>query len=182
MTRLTLQTTFLLLFVLSVWTVGSISGCNDRQTKINGRCCDLCPPGKHLIKLLTFWKIRYYVLQLLLLCLFGLFLVITLCVYEKTEVFNWSFYVIESKNYHLILVLKVFTWRSFALSFIKLFVNPVKKAITQTNTTSLTAVRSASHANKVTLNTKADNIFNIVKKWFDLWFKFLSTSRLCREM
>ncbi|XP_030586344.1 tumor necrosis factor receptor superfamily member 18 [Archocentrus centrarchus] len=33
------------LLVLTLWTIGNVKGCGVRQTKIDGRCCDLCQPG-----------------------------------------------------------------------------------------------------------------------------------------
>ncbi|XP_023149774.2 tumor necrosis factor receptor superfamily member 18 [Amphiprion ocellaris] len=34
--------------VLTFWTIGHATGCGDRQIRINGRCCNLCPPGTYM--------------------------------------------------------------------------------------------------------------------------------------
>ncbi|XP_041816578.1 tumor necrosis factor receptor superfamily member 18 [Chelmon rostratus] len=34
--------------LLSIWIIEHAAGCGDRQTDINGQCCDLCPPGTHI--------------------------------------------------------------------------------------------------------------------------------------
>ncbi|XP_041835140.1 tumor necrosis factor receptor superfamily member 18 [Melanotaenia boesemani] len=46
----TMYFSFLLLGVLSVWTIGQAieHDCSAGQTKINGRCCNKCPPGTFL--------------------------------------------------------------------------------------------------------------------------------------
>ena len=51
MNHLDLTAALLLLFVQNIWTTGPDADCNDQQTRINGHCCNMCPPGKHLIKL-----------------------------------------------------------------------------------------------------------------------------------
>uniref|UniRef100_A0A672GT72 TNFR-Cys domain-containing protein n=1 Tax=Salarias fasciatus TaxID=181472 RepID=A0A672GT72_SALFA len=33
-------------YVLTFWIVGLASGCGDQQTKEDGICCNMCPPGK----------------------------------------------------------------------------------------------------------------------------------------
>ncbi|XP_076605358.1 tumor necrosis factor receptor superfamily member 18 [Chaetodon auriga] len=34
--------------VLNIWIIECAAGCGDRQMDINGRCCDLCPPGEYM--------------------------------------------------------------------------------------------------------------------------------------
>ncbi|XP_044072339.1 tumor necrosis factor receptor superfamily member 18 [Siniperca chuatsi] len=34
--------------VLSIWNIEYAAGCGNGQAEINGRCCDLCPPGEHM--------------------------------------------------------------------------------------------------------------------------------------
>ncbi|XP_070815922.1 tumor necrosis factor receptor superfamily member 18 [Chaetodon trifascialis] len=33
---------------LNIWIIEYAAGCGARQTDINGRCCDLCPPGTYM--------------------------------------------------------------------------------------------------------------------------------------
>nr|XP_046239429.1 tumor necrosis factor receptor superfamily member 18 [Scatophagus argus] len=33
---------------LNIWTTEYTAGCGDHQAKVNGHCCDLCPPGKYM--------------------------------------------------------------------------------------------------------------------------------------
>ncbi|XP_029946838.1 tumor necrosis factor receptor superfamily member 18 [Salarias fasciatus] len=35
-------------YVLTFWIVGLASGCGDQQTKEDGICCNMCPPGTYL--------------------------------------------------------------------------------------------------------------------------------------
>ncbi|XP_042352324.1 CD27 antigen-like isoform X2 [Plectropomus leopardus] len=37
-----------LVCVLSIWTIGLAAACGDGQDEVDGRCCDLCPPGKFM--------------------------------------------------------------------------------------------------------------------------------------
>ncbi|XP_051272030.1 tumor necrosis factor receptor superfamily member 18 isoform X2 [Dicentrarchus labrax] len=43
-----LRSSLAVICVLSIWTTGYAADCGDRQTKTNGRCCDLCPPGEYV--------------------------------------------------------------------------------------------------------------------------------------
>ncbi|XP_049438387.1 tumor necrosis factor receptor superfamily member 5-like isoform X1 [Epinephelus fuscoguttatus] len=36
------------LCLLIIWTIGRAAGCRDGQDEVDGRCCDLCPPGKYM--------------------------------------------------------------------------------------------------------------------------------------
>ncbi|XP_068598484.1 tumor necrosis factor receptor superfamily member 18 [Brachionichthys hirsutus] len=35
-------------YLLSFWTIGCTTGCDQGQAMAQGRCCDACPPGKHM--------------------------------------------------------------------------------------------------------------------------------------
>ncbi|XP_034543922.1 tumor necrosis factor receptor superfamily member 18 [Notolabrus celidotus] len=37
-----------LICVWGIWTSGFAADCGERQRELDGRCCDLCPPGKHV--------------------------------------------------------------------------------------------------------------------------------------
>ncbi|XP_035517629.1 tumor necrosis factor receptor superfamily member 18 [Morone saxatilis] len=43
-----LRSSLAVICVLSIWTTGYAADCGVRQTKTNGRCCDLCPPGEYV--------------------------------------------------------------------------------------------------------------------------------------
>ncbi|CAI5687455.1 tumor necrosis factor receptor superfamily member 3 isoform X1 [Oreochromis niloticus] len=48
MIHLNLSMALIPLFVLTFWTIGCVKSCGNQQTKINGRCCDMCPPGTYV--------------------------------------------------------------------------------------------------------------------------------------
>ncbi|XP_074524871.1 tumor necrosis factor receptor superfamily member 18 [Halichoeres trimaculatus] len=41
-----LSSSLVLICVWTIWTSGYAADCGERQHKVNGRCCDLCPPGE----------------------------------------------------------------------------------------------------------------------------------------
>ena len=116
------------IWVPNVWTIQHVAGCGNQQMEIEGRCCNLCPPGKRH-KWSLKWQIKYIKF---------VHLIITLSL--SCELREW---------FYLFLVLKVNLWRRSAQSKIKLSVAPVTRASTPVHIPCLASVRNACHAHKV---------------------------------
>ncbi|XP_059186286.1 tumor necrosis factor receptor superfamily member 18 [Centropristis striata] len=42
--------------LLTIWNIEYAAGCGDRQMEVDGKCCNMCPPGTYMKELCTKYK------------------------------------------------------------------------------------------------------------------------------
>ncbi|XP_023256817.1 tumor necrosis factor receptor superfamily member 5-like [Seriola lalandi dorsalis] len=47
------ECSLVVLYTLSIWTIGYAKDCGDQQVQIEQQCCDKCPPGKYVKEFCT---------------------------------------------------------------------------------------------------------------------------------